>query len=383
MINTNAAVVVVPDTSILWHKDKRHPVHPSFTSFIKEWSERIQIDLIIPAVVHGELIFQQTESALRALGRAESELNQVRSTTHVPYRKVVGERKIREAVLRKIQQWMDSQGARICSTPVKEIDWKAIIQKSINRIPPFEYDREEEKGFRDAMILETAYSIARGCKKDTRICLISSDECMLNAARNEQKNISHLHIFESIEAFSANLKLYGEEIEGNLLERIQPIANAYFVRGVDGPSMIEKHGIIESIKKKFSDNLQEPTFVVGPLQSLLGDSAPIAVWDQQLKEEYRISSSRFKSRSKNEFHWENSIAVLRRFMPCAPMTWLIPSDQRIPYLSAVEVIVEWKVDIAADGLFSNDKIVDITLLRENFNTLTKEICRHYNLKEGL
>ena len=59
--------VVVVDTNILWDKDKKLPVSQAFDAFWRKNSPLIPMTLNVPDVVFGELQFQQTTSALKAL----------------------------------------------------------------------------------------------------------------------------------------------------------------------------------------------------------------------------------------------------------------------------------------------------------------------------
>jgi hypothetical protein len=72
--------IVVCDTSILWHEDKARVVNPIFDEFWQKHSQAFPMELVIPDVVRGELLFQQTTSALKSLAKASTtfaELSQV------------------------------------------------------------------------------------------------------------------------------------------------------------------------------------------------------------------------------------------------------------------------------------------------------------------
>ena len=50
--------VVIVDTNIVWHKDKTPPVNPEFDAFWTEQQRLVDLELKIPDVVRGELLFQ-------------------------------------------------------------------------------------------------------------------------------------------------------------------------------------------------------------------------------------------------------------------------------------------------------------------------------------
>lgn len=73
--------VVVVDTNILWCHDKAVPVHPDFTDFWTNHSSLLPMELIIPYVVRGELLFQQVTSATKHLERVTESLSSISAIT--------------------------------------------------------------------------------------------------------------------------------------------------------------------------------------------------------------------------------------------------------------------------------------------------------------
>src|SRR5262249_13559025 len=51
--------VLIADTSILWHKDKGPAVNPDFDTFWAAHKQLVKLELVLPEVVRGELLFQQ------------------------------------------------------------------------------------------------------------------------------------------------------------------------------------------------------------------------------------------------------------------------------------------------------------------------------------
>jgi hypothetical protein len=73
--------IVLVDTNILWHEDKSHVVNPDFDTFWDTYSPSFPMKLILPDVVRGELLFQQTTSALKLLEKANQDLSDVSRIT--------------------------------------------------------------------------------------------------------------------------------------------------------------------------------------------------------------------------------------------------------------------------------------------------------------
>lgn len=61
--------VVIVDTNILWFEDKTPAANPDFDKFWADHQALVQLELMIPEVVRGELLFQQVYPAQRFLIR--------------------------------------------------------------------------------------------------------------------------------------------------------------------------------------------------------------------------------------------------------------------------------------------------------------------------
>lgn len=154
--------IIIPDTSILWCTDKSHAVNPEFDEFWDKHSGIIQLELLIPEVVKGELLFQQTESAIKSYDKACELLEKVGLITKRKLKINTQRNELKERVETKFNNWVKKKKAKVQRTPLLSKEkWEALIDNSIWRKPPFEEDTkisDNEKGFRDALIIETLCS---------------------------------------------------------------------------------------------------------------------------------------------------------------------------------------------------------------------------------
>jgi len=98
--------VVIPDTSAIWFEDKSLVVNPEFDSFWSEYSQDIQLELVIPEVVKDELAFQQSTSAIKSLRKISEEILKVSQITNKKYTHKITEHIIKDKVIRKIDMWI-------------------------------------------------------------------------------------------------------------------------------------------------------------------------------------------------------------------------------------------------------------------------------------
>ncbi|UCH08250.1 MAG: DUF4935 domain-containing protein, partial [Deltaproteobacteria bacterium] len=160
--------MVIPDTNILWYEDKRKVVNPEFETFWSSHSSNYILELVITEAVKGELLFQQSSSAIRSMKKATDCMDKISKITGKEYRHKITEAKIKNQVEARFDNWLKGKDGRVEPTPADAIDWERLIQDSIWRNPPFEFDPKKEKvekGFRDALILETVVAL---CKKERR-----------------------------------------------------------------------------------------------------------------------------------------------------------------------------------------------------------------------
>lgn len=201
--------ILVPDTNLLWHEDKSHCVSPDFQEFLDRNANQYEIDLILPSVVFGELLFQQTTSALNALRKANSEFTKMSAVANRQYSHRVNETEIRRDVESKLNAWIASSNCQIYITPIKRLDWEKLIHDAIWRAPPFVEDKKTEKGFRDALIVETAVAIAAD-NPNTDMAFVSADQLVRQTADSRFKE--RCTCYETIEEFETFLKLSDEEL---------------------------------------------------------------------------------------------------------------------------------------------------------------------------
>src|ERR1700690_368245 len=152
--------VVIVDTNIVWHNDKSKTASPEFENFWETHVEQFELELVLPEVVAGELLYRQTTSALNALDKANDSLDKVAAITSRQYSNRITPERVRGHVRARFNSWITDHSARVVKTPCATIDWDEVVGAAIWRKAPFEEAKERgsEKGFRDHLIMETAIS---------------------------------------------------------------------------------------------------------------------------------------------------------------------------------------------------------------------------------
>lgn len=248
--------LLIPDTNILWYRQKDVAVSPEFTEFWINYGEKYEIELTIPEVVKGELLYQHTSSALKSLERANKQFHTLTSITNKKYSHRVSEGRVQKDVETKINNWIKSISANIYPIPLRKIDWNRLINDAIWRRSPFTEEKDSEKGFRDALILETTIDAVKNSAAPSA-AFITGDELLRTAAIERSKGIDKLTCYESLEEFVSVLRLMDEELTAEFVKAIQNRARVKF--NSNSPDcLLNRESITSKIRSEFSAHLDSP-----------------------------------------------------------------------------------------------------------------------------
>jgi hypothetical protein len=395
------------DTSILWHEDKAHVVHPAFDSFWTARCDRSNLGLHVPAVVRGELLFQQTTSALKALAKANVLLDRVCSISGKKYRCAVEPSRVRADIEARFDTWIAQRAAIVEPTPVGAINWLKLIEAAIWRCPPFSANEKNpeggEKGFRDALILETASSIAHRLPSSARFAFISGDGLLRDTAGAGFPN-ERCKVFESLDDFAAFLNLTEQQLTQEFVSAIQGRATSKFFVHDNSATLWYAAGIYQRFVEEFGKLFVPPSL---PTQRV----GVLAYWTPANNGVLRIGDARFERIvGTREFHWSSPIHYARAFgATITPLTSAAPQrsltfDARMsstgsasltglaglptpnnsthwpggehtaefaPHVREVTVRAHWKATVKADGRFHDVELVRLVLESERFEPATR------------
>jgi hypothetical protein len=115
--------LVIVDTNILWCKDKGPAVSPEFDKFWSDHEGIVSMELVIPEVVRGEILFQHTTSAIKTLIKIKESFHEISSITAKTHTHRMTEDTIKKQIEVKFNRWLKSKHARIADIPINSIDW--------------------------------------------------------------------------------------------------------------------------------------------------------------------------------------------------------------------------------------------------------------------
>lgn len=379
---------VIVDTNILWDKDKKNIVNPEFNEFWKEQCANFTLKLYVPEVVIGELLFQQVTSAIKAKKNIDELMVKVSIITEKRYRHRITDDEIKTQVELKLDKWLKFISGKKLVTPYNKIKWKDLVKSAVWRIPPFEYDEkkdENEKGFRDAVILETVVNFYKTETRDVSIAFICNDRLLREATEVRISNDSRFSIYESMLDFGSYLKLTQEELTNQFIKSILRKASKKFFKQGDPSCLFEQVNLNIILKEEFKKYFEEPTLSekvkISPYRSFGGE---ISKWSPITSGTFWIDRAQFNELKKdNIYQWKNTVTYTCLYekeifnQPESTIFSLSEAQKRVENILILTFHVFWKSKVTKDARFLNLEIEDVKLEENEFRLPTEEEVKKY------
>ena len=375
--------IIIPDTSTLWFEDKQYPVDPNFDTFLSEYSHDFALEVKIPDVVRGELLFQQTTSALKGLKRANDEILKVSKITQKKYKHRVTEDRIRREVEAKLDTWFKRFHWEVLPTPTNTINWPTVIKQAIWRIPPFSYnpkDKNDEKGFRDALILETLVHFVSQESRDIQFAFLCKDQLLRESTESRLKSDTRFSAFELIEDFRTYLDLTKEKLEDKFIKTIISRASQKFFTKGDKSCLYYSADIRSSLLKKYESYFNNPE------RSEEGNNRRYSLlrrvrgnrWESLDSGMFWIGRTQYSNREDNNIYiWHNEINFIQQYIQ-EPEASNKNSIHRILHLTFK---INWKSKVASDGRFISFDLISDDLTSNKFIIPTEDDVKKWKLEE--
>lgn len=390
--------MLIVDTNVLWLKDKGPMVNPEFDTFWNDHKGQLRMELVIPEVVRDELIFQHCASGKKLIEKVTESMSEFSSITVKKHRHRLSEEALKKLVREKFDRWLNGRDGKIAEIPLETLNWRALYDKAIWRIPPFATDAknpDNEKGFRDALIYETVLDLAKKKPREVNIAFVSNDFVLREALEEEFLLEQTFWPFESLAAFSSYIKLTREQITAQFIGKIVKRVAEKFYSAADPNSLWNKEKIadrlvgikdawrIDEIEPKVTYN---PQFYNDVLSSPLGSlESPVSTfeftpvvssrsWKATALNTWHLGPHEFvKTSGTRTYHWSSTVLAVRKYVFSDGQ---VTTDERIRRI-AFKVL--WKADVKADARFHNIVLEKVGLENKEFRAPTPEEVQQFNL----
>jgi hypothetical protein len=120
-------------------------------------------------------------------------------------------RLLRNKIEERIDEWCKEIGASIASIPIEKIDWQKVIEAAVWHLPPFSPSNvKSEKGFKDALILETASAILAANQMKS-VVFVTGDKLLRDAAIKRHEGTDLFTTYERLGDYLSYLKLLSQK----------------------------------------------------------------------------------------------------------------------------------------------------------------------------
>jgi hypothetical protein len=381
-----SAQVIIPDTSILWCDDKKPVVNPAFDNFWANHQKLMPLRLKIPEVVKGELLFQQVTSAEKHFEKTLAALNDLCAIVDFNHELSFKRDEIKAQICQKFDKWMARKLASVLPLP-EPMNWTQIAEASIWRKPPFVFDpknSENEKGFRDALILETVCDYATRETENVGIAFVCSDKLLLDTAKTRLTDISNCACYESLSELSSYLKLTHERHEKEFTTVLLSDAAKRFFTPNDQHCVWTLEKIPTRITSVYENELKP-----SPEEA--------ALWEPLKDGTWIIHNPQFYKRTDDgTYHWRSPIAFIRPYkhgqLPSdllqdksnssllQALTGMVNSfASRMRMLLQAHFVALWSMKLDRRGSIRSVSVKEITFESRSFKKLDDETRKKFNL----
>lgn len=249
----------------------------------------VHISWYLPEVVILERQFQMLEAGRKLLPNIEK-MQQL-----LGHNLMINDGVIKHRVDDCIKSQIDELKIVQQTLDTSKVNWQNIIVSATSRIAPFE-NNDKEKGFRDALILETFAQIADlpiSEMKKCRIVLVTDDILLTKATNNRFIKPNNIKIIQNIEKCEEFISLLVNEVTEEYIKQVENKIELSFYNAPAKSGIYYDCEIRKEIEKRFSKQLKElyPT-------SSIRENGNLSIF-----------STSFSHKESQKFYWTTEIKI--------------------------------------------------------------------------
>lgn len=217
------AVHVVMDTNALFTDRADKLLSPQISDFIIHASKNTGNDIFwyLPSMVRKERHYQMLQSGLKLV----PSVKKIESLLGIDLQ--INVEKLDSRVSEAIDRQISLHGLRQIEPDYSKIDWASLIDNAAFRKPPF--SESGEKGFKDAIILETFLQFVDSLPKSgCRIILLTSDTTLKESSMQRTSTASNATIIANLDDLKNLLHAIASHLPEDQIERLQNLAAPLF-----------------------------------------------------------------------------------------------------------------------------------------------------------
>jgi hypothetical protein len=251
---SKTALHIVLDTNALFTEAADRLLATEISEFVlKSFDNDLNVRWYIPSVVTGERRFQMVERANRLLPQLE------KVERLLGHNLGITEEVLAARVDDVIKRHIETHKLNEVGFHESSVDWQEMVRRSISRMPPFD-EGENEKGFRDAIVLETFCQLASDLPKSLQVCriiLLSNDERLVEAARERMADRNNVTFANDLDAVKTILNALASAITQEAVNKLLPRADELFFKSEEKKTLYYSAEIGAKIRSQHSQELSQ------------------------------------------------------------------------------------------------------------------------------
>ena len=213
----------------------------------------VKINWVIPEIVLLERKKQmklKAENCLQAVGNLEKLVGLTWG---------VNKENINPHLDRAIQLQISDLGAMVSKLDPQRVDWNGLVNSAVEKMPPFS-PTEKEKGFKDAVFLETFSQFSQDIvskSPSSHIFVLTADLLLQSAIQDRLKHMSQVKILSDLEELKSEINIYTSDVDAQFAEELVREASLLFFVPKDKKTLYYKRGVFEMVKEQWQGKLYE------------------------------------------------------------------------------------------------------------------------------
>lgn len=246
---------VIFDTNALYTQAASDLVKPEIANLVKEHSSYVdhKLSWYLPNIVRHERQYQMIKAGLTlipAINKLEKLLG---------HNLAITENILEERVRNAIDSQLTELKLNVVDIDVGKVDWGKMMLDAVYRRPPFD-PGDREKGFRDALVIESLLRLIDQSPVTPTVCriiLVTGDKLLSDAAKAAVAAFTNVRILNTIEELKGFISTLVSEVDEKFVEEMQLKAAQYFFDkdDKDKNSIYYKEELRNQIKEKFAQEL--------------------------------------------------------------------------------------------------------------------------------
>lgn len=252
---------------------------------------QLDVTWFIPEVVRAEREFQMNTRATELL----PSLNKLERV--MGHQLGINGEVIRDRISSTIQRELSKHKVNVATLDATKVPWDSVIEAAVKRKPPFQLG-EKEKGFRDAVIIETFAQEVNKSPKSASICLlafVSEDDLVCQAVTARTSGSSNVRVLGDLDELKNLINTLASEVSEDYVEEMRAKAAPLFWTNVEDKSTLYfTAGVGAALKEQFSKDL---------------GALPDGITRIETKMNYVTPTPNFLKKTGQTLHWVTKLRV--------------------------------------------------------------------------